>query len=261
MKDLFILLTISLFGSMHGMAQKQDTLRISAKEINSAVLKEGTHRYLVYFKMGRDSSRSQTQFWTRNIVRTTQNNKSVLIVTQEWEFMDTVLHTVTSVCDGVTLQPITHEFWWKKRGTGAVNFVNGGTVSLNGAFLSDQDTSRYAKAIWSAFKSVNSTYFLNWHIDMEVFPTLPFKNGRTFIVPFYDPGTSAPFEEVLYTVTGSAQLTGYDNQKINCWLLEHTSKGNKEIFWISKKTKEVLKLEQEINGRFYRYKIKLGFSI
>jgi hypothetical protein len=43
--------------------------------------------------------------------------------------------------------------------------------------------------------------------------------------------------------------------------LVHEEKGNKEVYWISKKTKEVLKLEQEINGRFYRYKIKLGFSI
>jgi hypothetical protein len=38
-------------------------------------------------------------------------------------------------------------------------------------------------------------------------------------------------------------------------------KGNKEIFWISKRTKEVLKLEQEINSTMYRYKIKLGFSM
>jgi predicted mannosyl-3-phosphoglycerate phosphatase (HAD superfamily) len=65
----------------------------------------------------------------------------------------------------------------------------------------------------------------------------------------------------MYTVTGSASLTGYDNQQIDCWIMEHTDKGNKEIFWISKKTKEVLKLEQEVNGKLYRYKIKFGFSV
>lgn len=38
-------------------------------------------------------------------------------------------------------------------------------------------------------------------------------------------------------------------------------KETKKFFWISEKTSEVLKLEQEIDGSLYRYKIKLGFSI
>jgi hypothetical protein len=57
-----------------------------------------------------------------------------------------------------------------------------------------------------------------------------------------------------------------DASKVNtavlkpCWLLSHEGTNNKEVFWISKKTNEVLKLEQEFGGR-YRYKIKLGFSV
>lgn len=90
---------------------------------------------------------------------------------------------------------------------------------------------------------------------------MPYKTGVTFIIPFYDPGTASNFQKVAYTVTGSAALIGYDDKKIDCWLLVHESKGNKEVFWISKKTKEVLKLEQEIGGKAYRFKIKLGFSI
>ncbi len=96
---------------------------------------------------------------------------------------------------------------------------------------------------------------------MEVFPLLPFKEGVTFVIPFYDPGTGSSFQQVAYTVMGSSELVGYNDQKIDCWLLSHEERGNKEIFWISKKTREVLKLEQEINGSLYRYKIKLGFSI
>lgn len=158
------------------------------------------------------------------------------------------------------MKPITHEFWWKQRGSTAVNFENK-TVQLNSSILTDADTAKQKKGVWSAFKSTGDNYFLNWHLDMEVFPTLPYKSGVIFIIPFYDPGTGAPFEKVAYTVTGSAELIGYNDQKIDCWLLVHESKGNKEVFWISKKTKEVLKLEQEINGTLYRYKIKLGFSI
>lgn len=95
----------------------------------------------------------------------------------------------------------------------------------------------------------------------ETFPTLPYKTGLTFIIPFYDPGTASGYQRVAYAVTGSAELTGYDNQKIDCWLMVHEAPGNKEVYWISKKTNEVLKLEQEVNGKMYRYKIKLGFSI
>jgi hypothetical protein len=240
-------------------AQKNDTLHITATNINTKVLREGTHRYLVYFKMKKDAPRTQTQFWTRTIERTTQNEKPIIIVTQEWEDKDSIMHTVKSVCNGITMKPITHDFWWKQRGNTSVNFENK-TVQVNGIALSDNDTTKQKKAVWSAFKSVGDNYFLNWHLDMEVFPILPYKSGVTFIIPFYDPGTGAHFEKVAYTVTGSAELFGYNNQKIDCWLLVHESKGNKEVFWISKKTKEVLKLEQEINGTMYRYKVKLGFS-
>lgn len=79
-------------------------------------------------------------------------------------------------------------------------------------------------------------------------------------MPFYDPGSPAP-RNVAYTVTGSAELEGNNNQKIECWLLIREASGNKEIFWISKKTKEVLKLEQEIGKEKWRYKIKLGISV
>lgn len=171
------------------------------------------------------------------------------------------MHAVTSVCNGLTMEPLTHKFWWKKRGTVSVSFENGGSVSVNDVLLSDADTAKQMKAIWSAFKTAGEKYFLNWHLDVEVFSTLPYKTGITFLIPFYDPGTGTDLETVAYSVTGTAQLAGYENQKIDCWLLEHNSEGNKEVFWISKKTKEVLKLAQEINGTWYRYKIKLGFSI
>lgn len=254
------LLVTLLFSLKINSSYGQDSILLTEKNINTNVLREGTHRYLVYFKMGKDAPRTQTQFWTRKIERTAQNEKPVIIITQQWEDKDSVMHIVKSVCDAITMKPITHEFWWKQRFGAALVNIENKTVQYNGSLLSDTDTSKQRKAVWSAFKSIGDNYFLNWHLDMEVFPTLPYKDGVTFIIPFYDPGTSSPFEKVAYTVTGIAQLTGYDNQKIDCWLLVHESKGNKEVFWISKKTKEVLKLEQEINGTIYRYKVKLGFS-
>jgi hypothetical protein len=92
-----------------------------------------------------------------------------------------------------------------------------------------------------------------------MFPLLPYKEGAVFKINFYDPGFEAP-KNRYYSVIGSAMLTGYDKQPIECWLLSHGSlPSSYQVFWISKKTFEVLKLEEEYGGKF-RYKIKLGFS-
>lgn len=61
---------------------------------------------------------------------------------------------------------------------------------------------------------------------------------------------------------GSKTLPGYDGQHVDCWFLEHEDHErmkNEGKFYISKKTGEVLQLEQSFAGRF-RYKVKLPFS-
>jgi len=220
--------------------------------------------------MGKDSVRTQTQFWTRTIKRTDYNGSPAIEINQEWEDKDSIMHIVKSISDAKTMQPLYHKTWWKVQtsrtstiktaNVASIDFLNK-IVERNGNLLSDADTAKPASVIWAGYKSSLNKYFLNWHLDLETFPLLPYKEGVTFVIPFYDPGTSSSYQKVAYTVTGSAELIGFNDQKIDCWLLVHETKDNKETFWISKKTKEVLKLEQEIGGNFYRYKIKLGFSI
>ncbi|TWI85770.1 hypothetical protein IQ13_0938 [Lacibacter cauensis] len=272
MKDFFLLvgLITALVYTNPLHAQKSDTIRITKQHLQTGVLREGTHRYLVYAKMKKDSVRILTQFWTRTIKRTIHNGLPVIEISQEWEDQDSVMHKVVSRCDAVTMKPLYHQSWWKtaaSRGAPVktttetiVDFINGALL-YNGKQLSAADTAQREQLIRKGFESAqHAPYFLNWHLDLETFPLLPFKNGLTFILPFYDPGTPSGVKEVAYTVSGSGTLTGYNDQQIDCWLLIHETQGNKEVFWISKRTKEVLKLEQEINGRVYRYKIKLGFS-
>lgn len=264
-----MILTILLYFVNTYACSGQDTVQISGKNIRTNLIREGTHRYLVYFKMSKDSVRTQTQFWTRKIKRTNYRGVPAIEITQTWEDKDSIMHIVSSYSDAKTMQPLYHKTWWKlsTSRTATIKAVNEATVDFlnktveyNGNKLNETDTAKQAKTIWSGYKSSLDKYFLNWHLDLETFPLLPYKNGVTFLIPFYDPGTSSNYQMVAYTVTGTAELVGYNDQKIDCWLLVHEEKGNKEVFWISKKTKEVLKLEQEINGRFYRYKIKLGFS-
>ena len=258
-KNLLAALTAIIIAYCVSAQSKTDTILIDADNVNTKVLKPSSNRYLVYFKMGKDSARSRPQFWTRKIEYADHNGKEAIVVIQEWEDKDTIVHVVKSICDKKSFAPLYHKSWWRLNLSSEFDFINR-TASFNGIPLTDADTARLRKLPWEAFKKATSQYVLNWHLDLEVFPILPYKEGKIFLIPFYDPGSPAPRNEA-YTVSGSGKLTGYNDQIIECWLLTHESRGFKEIFWISKKTKEVLKLEQEIGKDKWRYKIKLGFSI
>lgn len=254
-----VLLLATIFITARPFAQYKDTIVITPKHVNTKVLKEGEHRYLVYFKMSPGAIRSNTNFWTRKIERTTTNGKPTITIRQQWEDKDSIMHTTVSVCDAKSMQPLTHESWWKGRGTASVDYEKR-SLQINGKEVNSADTSKRNIASLNAFKSTEGQFSLNWHLDLEVFPAMPFKKGRVFLIPFYDPAVPLALNKVAYTVTGSETITGYNDQAIDCWIMTHETKGNKEKFYISKKTKEVLKLEQEINGKMWRYKIKLPFS-
>ena len=220
------LLTALLFYASTFLAQKSDTIQITSENINTIVSREGTSRYLVYFKMKKDSVRTQTQFWTRTIKRTDYNGIPVIEITQEWEDKDSIMHIVKSVSDAKTMQPLYHKTWWnvqrsrtstaKTISETTVDFLSK-TVEHNGKLLSNADTATQVKKIWEGYTSSLDKYYLNWHLDLETFPLLPYKKGVTFMIPFYDPGTASNFQKVAYTVTGSAELIGYDDKKIDCW--------------------------------------------
>ncbi len=239
-------------------SQKSDTIIIDASKIDTKVLIPGTHRYLVYFKLGKDSSRKMYQLWSRSIAFINYKNKEAISVTQEWEDNDTVVHKTYSVLDKKDFATLYHQSWWKKTGNATFDFIK--KEAKNRDTLLTEKTDSNSIKQQKAFETACSQYFLNWHLDLEVFPLLPYKEGATFRINFYDPGFGPP-KYVDYNVIGSGTLSGFNNQKVDCWLLKHGSlPRNKEIFWISKETKEVLKLEQEFAGGRGRYKIKLGFS-
>ena len=238
-------------------SQKTDTVLIDPTKVNTKVLKPGVHRWLVYFKTGKDSSRTNFNLWTRNLDFITYKGREAIAVTQEWEDNTSITHKVYSVCDRKTFAPLYQDSWWKNRGNTVFDFIEK-TGSIRDTLLTDADTARGKKNMYAAFKQALNQYVLNWHLDLETFPLLPYKENTTFLINFYEAGSQPPAQQA-YTVTGSGTLTGLNNEPIDCWLLTHTSPNNKEVFWISKKSKEVLKLEQQFGSRF-RYKVKLGFA-
>lgn len=254
---LMALLIVLTFWSMTpGVAQQSDTMKIDASQINTNVLIPGVSRYLVYFKNGKDSSRTRFQLWTRTVEFVRYDGNDAISIKQEWESNSEVFHTVTSFCDRRTFAPFYQESWWKTRGSWKFDFLHNIAMS-DGKSLAEA-TDSAGKNQWDAFQLARQQYVLNWHLDLEVFSTLPFKEHTTFLINYYDPGFSAP-SFVPYTVIGSDTLPGSEGHTIECWLLELKEPRNHEVFWISKKTREVLKLDQQYDSTF-RYKVKLPFS-
>lgn len=254
-----VLLSVLLFNSLLPFAQSRpDTITIDATIINAAALTPGTARHLVYLKNGRDSTRVNYQLWTRHVEYVKHNNREAIRINQQWEDSDTVFHTVSSVCDRQSFLPLLQDGWWKSFGNMSFDFVTQ-KASVQGIPLSASDTALLQKRIHTAYMQVVNTYFLNWHLDLEVFSMLPFRVATSYRINFYDPGALPPQQQV-YTVIGSGTVKGYNNQEVECWLLRHGEGKNTETFRISKRTKEVSKLEQELNGR-YRYKIRLKDSL
>ncbi|HEY0652260.1 MAG TPA: hypothetical protein VGD65_03990 [Chryseosolibacter sp.] len=250
----FYLLVIML-AAIAATAQKSDTVRIDASKINTSSLIPGVHQYLVYFKNGKDSSRVNFQFWTREVQLTKHEGRDAITIKQTWEDNKSIIHRVNSINDRKTFAPLYHDSWWKSRGSFVFDFIKK-TAFVNDKQVTAADTAVARQKMFAAYEKALTEYVLNWHLDLEVFPLLPYKDGVTFMINFYDPGFPAPSFQA-YTVDGSAKLIGYGGQSIDCWLLKHESPNNHEVFWVSKKTREVLKLEQQFGTR-YRYKVKLG---
>lgn len=258
-REAFLIMGMIITASLC-CAQKRDTVYIHQNNIETHSLKEGKSVYLVYFKMTKDAPRTMTQFWTRKVKKETVAGKDILEITQSWEGKDSLLHTSKSICDAKTFRPLFHENWWNllngTKSASVFDYVTRKAV-IDGKDIS-QDTTAKGRQRHSSFLKATDVYNLNWHLDLEIFTVLPLALHKTFVIPFYNPGFSEP-KNIFYTVINEGKLTGYDQNEVDCWILQHESKDNTEQYWISKKTKEVLKLEQEVNGKIYRYKIRLGF--
>ncbi len=235
-------------------AQKNDTIIVTSKTIKMSQLKQGKSRYLVYFVKSENAPASDIQIWNIDVKQEKINNKEVISVTQKWDFKDTVVHIAKSISSAINFKPVYHESWWQKRDKKAFD-VEQKKIWINDKEITDTNSVKNERTAYTSFASSVGQYYLNWHLDLEVFSMLPLRKNTTFLIPFYEFGYDTP-RNIPYTTIGEDVLV-YSGKKIECWLLYHEEKGSKETFWISKKSNEVLKLVQLINENIYRYKIKL----
>lgn len=246
MKTLFLFCQLVVFAAT---AQKGDTISIGPENLRLNNLNYGNFMYAIYFKKTKDSPADRMMLVKIKVER--QNNE--IVVTQQWD-KDTVVHAAMTRFDPKSFSTLAHDTYWKRLGyTSKFDFVNK-RVSFDGKIVDSLKTK-----VIKEFNGSFSKYNLNWHSDLIIFPLLPFKENRVFKINFYDPGFGNP-SEVFYRVEGSEQLSS-STGKTDCWVLviRHAKPTSSQKFWISKKSNEVLKEEDEFGGQ-YRYKLKLAIA-
>lgn len=232
------LLLIHLFLAAFARGQA-DTIRPGKGHLMTEVLKPGVRQYLVYFQNPQKPDRLGFWYWLRDIRIETKDGHPYFSITQHWYGGDSLsyreVHSLNRTTD---FAPIYHS-----------EMVRGKTKEYNwsGSGITGADTL--------TFETPN----LNWNLDIETFEMLPLASGKSFLINFYDAGLEPP-KYVLYTVTGSEELTTMSGEKVDCWRLftkgESPRGAYSETYWISKKTHEFLKEEDSFSG-IYRYKVKM----
>lgn len=246
-----ILFLLSFYFLQSGLfAQHEDTMFVKAADLRINQLQTGTYSYLVYNKQDAHSAALHLTLVKMNI----QKNSETVMVTQQWESADTVIHSAYTVLDSRTLATRIHNTWWKRLGYEMrFNFITK-TVEFSGAI---PDSSQ--QKIRDDFNRSIAVYSLNWHSDLVIFSLLPYALHRTFLINYFDPGFG-PSQKVAYTVETQDELKDNAGNRVDCWVLVHKPRENAyQKFWVSKKTNEILKEEDFFGGRL-RYKLKLGVA-
>jgi len=259
MKILSFFILSLVFVKYH-TAQAADTLHVGAHDLNMRALQKGEYNYIVYFRKTKESPSRSAILVRMNVNIQEYKNKPAIVVTQQWE-RDTIIHTARSIFNTNDFSTISHDTWWKALGYSMKFDFDTRKVEYKNAGLKNGIPDSVIKKGIADFEQSFEKYNLNWHDDLIIYTLLPYREGTTFIINFYDPGFGKA-EEVAYAVTGSEILISHDGQKRACWVLNHNDRdepGGYERFWIDKKTHEVLK-EEDFGRNGYRYKLKIGIS-
>lgn len=250
MKNFILALTIVVISS-HCFAQI-DTIRIDKADLTTSNLKPGLHQYLVYFENPAKKRIGNSSIWNRQVKFKNIAGKEVIEIEQNWFASDTAYNRyVYSISDRKTFAPIFHKT--KMRGgIEAFDFENtkiSGTDSVGSNAKKDLDVPL-------------TVMTLNWELDLEIFSTLPIKKeGQRFIINFYHPGGRTNPKYYEYAIIGSEKLSSVNDAVIDCWKMKiNYSETDWAIFWISKKSKEVLKMQEHFRGG-YRYKVRFATPI
>src|SRR5438552_6279283 len=241
MIPLYVIVLLFLFAHS-ASGHNTDALVVGTHDLEMHNLQPGNFTYVVYFKKTADGPAERITLVRISVERTIVNGRNLFQITQKWESGDEVVHTARTLHDANDFSTVFHETWWKRLGYSTIFDFTAKRVDFKGQ-VEDSAKSKIIEDFNQSFGNYN----LCWHSDLVIFPLLPYKQGRTFVIKFYDPGFGKAQDET-YQVTGSELLGASDVNKIDCWVMEHkfeipASGSGTERLWISNRIDEVLKEE------------------
>lgn len=229
-------------------AQQVDTIHIDRQELLTQNLKAAKSQYLVSIHSTKPERIRSLFLWTRELSLETRQGKDLIVIRQDWQGQDTLFNrSIYSASEKATFKPIYH-YAKSPRGIEAYNFESGRIVGAD-------SVANNSRKGWQIPLSEPT---LNWELDLEILALLPFKEGKTFALNFYHPGSKGGPQYYLYKVIGSEMLELAGGQRVDTWKLQidYGQYNSTATFWVSKKSREVLKSLDLYQGG-YRYKVKL----
>ncbi len=226
-----------------------DTINTSNLKLNAAAFKEGKHSYAVFFTDSTGKRISSADIWDRDIrFASNDKNEKTFQFSWTWWRKDTLIGDVKATGYYPSFKMISHEAEYRNRGKFFYAF-NEGIVTVPPVHqLTAKDSS---------FKVMLDPPGFEFPMDLELLPLIPFKKtGQEFAMAFYEPGTPKA-DYYKLTVTGKEDVELPGGSKVNCWMLRiDYAPGSSATFWISDKTREVIKMKEFFRGR-YRHKVLL----
>jgi hypothetical protein len=214
-------------------------------------LKPSSNQYLVFIQRKGDPRQTYTYIWSRDVKFANKNGKELIEIDQKWYASDTArVRYVYSVMNANDFSPVYH---YTKMGK-SIEAYDFYPDNISG---SDSVENNAKKDFELALKKP----MLNWELDLETFPLLDLKPGRRFAINFYHPGGKTEPKLYEYKVIGEESLTVIDGGTVACWKLriDYDAKSF-AIFYISKKGREVLRMDEDFGGGV-RYKVRLSNAV
>lgn len=237
--------TVLALGLVIAVPAHADTMHLKVGEplARFAKLRPGVHRYVRY-TVGADGNRKAIDIWQRTVSfgPEAQGQPDALHIVQRWDRVDGKVLIQDSWFDRNTFSPkthIRHTVVDGKDDYAGYRFNAAQVVGMPD--LANNSRKEFVMAL--AEPSYNFEY------DMELLQTLPMANGRTFDIPFYDPGIGKP-GRYNFVVAGSETIPGPDGRPIDCWLV--TADYNKgkvgARFWFAKSNQVLIREEAPMDG-------------
>jgi hypothetical protein len=211
-------------------------------------LKAGPNQYLVFIQRKGDPRQTFTSVWSRDVKFISRGGKDLIEITQKWYGSDTTrVRNVYSLISADDFLPVYH-YARMNRTVEAYDFY---TDKIKGSDSVANNTKR-------DFIIALSEPTLNWELDLEIFPLLDLKPGKSFAISFYHPGGRTEPKLYVYQVIGEENLSVIEGRDVPCWKLriDYDAKSY-AIFYVSKKGREVLRMDEDFGGGV-RYKVKLS---